>query len=85
MLGYNIVKLSAGLTCRYQNISPIHSDMVGELSVYVQKLYKSISGTDTALKAERVICNDMICQLPDHLFAGGFFTFSERINYVEKL
>lgn len=24
------------------------------------------------LKAERVICYDMICQLPDHLCSGGF-------------
>ena len=40
VLGYNIVKLSAICYCRQSNISPIHSNMVGELLAYVQKLYK---------------------------------------------
>lgn len=34
---------------------------------------------DVALKAERVILSDMICQLPDHLCLGGFLLIKKCI------
>ena len=54
VLGYNIVKLSAIRKKLIVNISPIHSDMVGELLAYVQEPYLYL-WKNMVWKAKRII------------------------------